>query len=165
VEPIQRYMPNLQFCAPTLMQRALGTVLKAAAEPYGGAPSYYEWLRQDYKRRRQLMVSALEAAGVATVSSQGGFFMLGDIGSLCGSEGPLAASWAECARPDEPRDWAFCRALAEELGIVALPVSPFFGPSAPAGVRTRFARFCFAKTDETLEEAGRRLQRLNAPAA
>ena len=36
---------------------------------------------------------------------------------------------------------------------MSLPVSPFFGPSSPESIRTRFARFCFAKTDATLEEA------------
>lgn len=160
IQPIHSFMPNLQFCAPTLMQRALCTVFKDAAEPYGGAPSYYEWLRQDYTRRRQVMASALQDAGVKTVQSQGGFFMLGDIGGLCGSNGPLGDAWAASVRPDELLDWTFCRAMAAQLGIVALPVSPFFGPDAPDTVRTRFARFCFAKTDATLEEARQRLAKL-----
>lgn len=30
-------------------------------------------------------------------------------------------------RPDEAKDWTCCRALAAEIGIVSLPVSPFFG--------------------------------------
>jgi len=165
LQPIHRFMPNLQFCAPTLMQRALCTVLQCAAEPYGGAPSYYEWLRQDYTRRRQVMASALQDAGVKTVQSQGGFFMLGDIGGLCGSSGPFGDSWDASVRPDEALDWTFCRAMASELGIVALPVSPFFGPDAPDSVRTRFARFCFAKTDATLEEARRRLAKLRVLSA
>eukprot|EP00439_Symbiodinium_sp_Y106_P050920 s2851_g6.t1 len=66
MEPIQRFMPNLQFCAPTLTQRALCRVLRQAAEPYSGVESYYEWLRQDYARRRASMVEALESAGITT---------------------------------------------------------------------------------------------------
>jgi len=162
IEPIHRFMPNLQFCAPTLMQRALGTVLEVAHKPYADCQSYYEWLRRDYSQRRRIMVEALEAAGITTVRSQGGFFMLGDIAGLTGPSGPLASSWRAAERPGEPLDWTFCRALAAELGIVALPVSPFFGPGAPPDVRTRFARFCFAKTDATLEEAKLRLARLHA---
>lgn len=159
--PIHKFMPNLQFCAPTLMQRALKRVFDEAAKPVWGQPSYYQWLREDYRKRRELMVSALENVGIATAKSQGGFFLLGDIGDLCGEDGPLGNSWRASIRPDEPRDWTFCRALAAEIGMVALPVSPFFGPDAPSGVRTRFARFCFAKTFATLEEAERRLQGLS----
>jgi len=162
VEPMQRFLPNLQFCAPTLTQRALCRVLRLAAEPYDGADSYYTWLRQDYKRRRTLMVDGLTAAGISTARSQGGFFLLGDISGLCGPNGPLGRSWEASVRPDEPQDWAFCRALAAQLGVVSLPISPFFGPDASPDVRTRFARFCFAKTDTTLEEAARRLRQLGA---
>lgn len=162
MEPIQRFMPNLQFCAPTLTQRALCRVLRQAAEPYSGVGSYYEWLRQDYARRRASMVEALESAGITTARSQGGFFLLGDISDLCGPEGPLHESWEASLRPDEAKDWTCCRALAAEVGIVCLPVSPFFGEQTPESIRTRFARFCFAKTDATLEEAAKRLRSLRA---
>lgn len=162
LEPIHRYMPNLQFCAPTLMQRALGRVLEIAAKPFGDEANYYEWLRKNYASRRSRMVHALEAAGVRTTKSQGGFFLLGDISALSGAGGPLGARWAAAEQPGEAQDWTFCRALATELGIVSLPVSPFFGPGAPEDVRTRFARFCFAKTDCTLTEAERRFARLSS---
>eukprot|EP00439_Symbiodinium_sp_Y106_P045365 s2851_g5.t1 len=84
--------------------------------------------------------------------SQGGFFLLGDISDLCGPGGPLHESWEASLRPDEAKDWTCCRALAAEVGVVCLPVSPFFGEKTPESIRTRFARFCFAKTDATLEE-------------
>lgn len=161
LEPIHRYMPNLQFCAPTLMQRALGRVFNLAALPFEDQPNYYEWLRSSYAKRRSRMVRALEAAGVRTAKSQGGFFLLGDISALCGADGPLGASWVASEQPGEPRDWTFSRALAKELGIVSLPISPFFGPDAPEDLRSRFVRFCFAKTDGTLTEFERRVAKLN----
>jgi len=162
IGPIQKYMSNLQFCAPTLMQRALTQVFKQADEPFRGHISYYEWLRDDYSMRRQRMVSALEGAGIPTVRSQGGFFLLADISGLCGPNGPLGDVWAEESQPGEAQDWTFCRAMAKKLGVVALPMSPFFSDDTPADVRTRFVRFCFAKTDSTLEEAAKRLQMLKA---
>lgn len=158
--PMQRYMSNLQFCAPTLMQRALTQVLKQADEPFRGYSSYYEWLRDNYSSRRKQMVSALEGAGIPTVTSQGGFFLLADISGMCGPDGPLGDVWDEVSQPGEAEDWTFCRALAQKLGVVALPMSPFFGADTPVHVRTRFVRFCFAKTDSTLAEAARRLQML-----
>eukprot|EP00971_Amphidinium_carterae_P048497 955814-Amphidinium_carterae.1 len=62
----------------------------------------------------------------------------------------------------KPRDWAFSLALAEEVGVVTLPVSPFFGPEVSEDERVRFVRFCFAKTDATLDEAAKRLRKLAA---
>merc|ERR1712150_237053 len=138
LKPIHEFMPNLQFCAPTLMQRALRNVLHLARQPYADSPSYYAWLRSDYAHRRRSMVNALESAGMATVKSQGGFFLLADVETLCGEGGPLGDCWAAVTRPDEPQDWTFCRALASKLGIVALPMSPFFGPAAPEDMRERF---------------------------
>jgi len=160
LEPIHRYMPNMQFCAPTLMQRALRSVLDLASEPYRGESNYYSWLRDEYSRKRLLMVSALEIAGVHTVESNGGFFLLADVRSLCGVSGPLGDVWSAVAQPGEPQDWTFCRALAAKLGIVALPMSPFFGDRASGSIRDRFVRFCFAKTDDTLAEAAKRFRQL-----
>jgi len=163
--PIQRFMPNLQFCAPTPMQNALCKVLARAGEPFSGHLSYYSWLRQGYADRRKRMVSALEIVGIKTVASASGFFLLADVGCLCGPEGPFGAeAWSRCVQehPDEERDWTFCRLLASELGIVSLPVSPFFSPNAPDNLRSRFVRLCFAKTDDTLDEATRRFRKLAA---
>merc|ERR1711971_247144 len=157
---MQSYIPNLQFCAPTLMQRAVPKVIKRADEPFNGFKSYYAWLRHDYSERRDRMASALEHAGIPTVKEGGGFFLLADISSKCGSSGPLGDVWDEVSQPGEALDWTFCRALAKKVGIVALPISPFFGPDTPDEVRTRFVRFCFGKTDSTLDEAEKRLRLL-----
>lgn len=158
--PMQRYIPNLQFCAPTLMQRALTKVLKLADAPYREHASYYDWLREDYLKRRARMVSALDAAGIPSAKAQGGFFLLADIRDLCGANGPFGDVWEEVSQEDEATDWTFCRAMAQKLGIVALPISPFMGPEASDDVRTRFVRFCFAKTDSTLDAAAERLKLL-----
>ncbi|HEY4560704.1 MAG TPA: aminotransferase, partial [Lysobacter sp.] len=54
-------------------------------------------------------------------------------------------------------DAEFCRWLAIEKGVVAIPLSPFYG-APPAG--QRFARLCFAKNEATLDAAIARLQAL-----
>ena len=59
----------------------------------------------------------------------------------------------------EPYDWAYCRYLAEQHGVMGIPASPFFSRSdysAHYGLPS-LARFAFCKRDETLHEAARRL--------
>ena len=46
--------------------------------------------------------------------------------------------------------------LTREHGVATIPVSVFY----PAAVDNRVVRFCFAKSDETLAAAGRRLREL-----
>ena len=50
----------------------------------------------------------------------------------------------------------FCERMAREAGVVAIPVSAFY---AEKHVRT-IVRFCFAKTDATLDRALERLEGL-----
>lgn len=50
-------------------------------------------------------------------------------------------------------DRAFCHRLVREAGVAAIPLSPF----SDASVEGRLIRFCFAKTDATLEAAAERL--------
>lgn len=51
-------------------------------------------------------------------------------------------------------DRAFCHRLVKEAGVAAIPLSPFYDRSPDQ----RLIRFCFAKTDATLESAAERLR-------
>ncbi|MCY1558963.1 Methionine aminotransferase [compost metagenome] len=50
----------------------------------------------------------------------------------------------------------FCQWLTREIGVAAIPLSAFYGN----GFDQRVVRFCFAKKDDTLREALKRLSRL-----
>lgn len=72
---------------------------------------------------------------------------------------PCAGTYFQLARydaiSDEP-DTAFAERLTREHGVATIPVSVFY----PAAVDNRVVRFCFAKSDETLAAAGRKLREL-----
>jgi aspartate/methionine/tyrosine aminotransferase len=56
---------------------------------------------------------------------------------------------------------AVCRWLTTEIGVAAIPPSPFY--SAPHQPLTdNLARFTFCKSDDLLDEAARRLQRIRS---
>jgi methionine aminotransferase len=53
-------------------------------------------------------------------------------------------------------DVEFARWMTRELGVATIPVSVFSAGAAGE----RIVRFCFAKSDPTLDAAGERLARL-----
>jgi aspartate/methionine/tyrosine aminotransferase len=120
------------FTNGTPFQEALADVLPVAAQE-----GFYERLRADYRRRRDLLAEALRAARLDPLPIGGAYFLVTDLG---------ARGIAD--------DVAFCRRLVTEVGVAAIPTSVFHADPAAA---PRFARFCFAKRDETLREAAARL--------
>lgn len=108
VRDVQIMLPFVQFCASTPMQEALVAVLKRADQPYMGESSYYSWLRRGYVGKREALCSALRAAGIVPLTSQGGFFVIGDTSKLTVPDKYLSETTA--AMPDGvTRDWALCR--------------------------------------------------------
>ena len=127
--------------------------------------SYYEWLRQQFSRKREILEEGLLAVGIEPVVSHGGFFLMGrlpyykDLTVLTDLEMLSATDEDNENNGFEPYDWQFCRKLASDYGVVAIPASSFF--SADSEVAESFgplARFAFCKTDETLRKATDRLK-------
>jgi N-succinyldiaminopimelate aminotransferase len=102
--------------------------------------AYFESLVADYQRRRDLLGSALGAAGLRTLPPEGTYFTMVEI--------PPAAGFAD--------DDAFCRWLTTDVGVAAIPPSVFYGAEHRAHGRT-LARFAFCKRDQTLRAAAERL--------
>ncbi|EKX31760.1 hypothetical protein GUITHDRAFT_159025 [Guillardia theta CCMP2712] len=136
---IQVLLPFIQFCAATPMQDALVQVLKQADQPYEGERNYYDWLKQQYTMKKEKLEAALRAANIIPMKGQGGFFLIGDTRNV---KVPQTMT----------RDWALCRWLAKEHGIISIPCSPFYSPEN-RHLASNFVRFAFCKTDETLQEA------------
>jgi aspartate/methionine/tyrosine aminotransferase len=107
--------------------------------------SYYEGLRANYLSRRDRMLALLEGAGFCCFKPRGAYYVMTDISAF-----------------GLPDDVSFTRRLIQEIGVAAVPGSSFY--SDPALGRQQ-VRFCFSKTDATLDEAGRRLQKLKRSAA
>jgi aspartate/methionine/tyrosine aminotransferase len=113
-------------------QEALADILPLAARE-----GYYDRLRADYRRRRDLLSQALQNAALGPLPIAGAYFLLTDT---------AGRGFAD--------DVDFCRRLVAEWGVAAIPVSAFY--SSPRGAPT-LARFCFAKKDETILAAADRL--------
>jgi aminotransferase len=103
--------------------------------------AYYDKLKADYTRRRDLFLPYLRATGLTVYEPEGAYYVMTDISPL---------GWDD--------DTAFVRAMIEQVGVSAVPGSSFYSPKA---LGKTMVRFMFAKKDETLQAAGKRLERLS----
>ena len=117
--------------APAPLQEAAVTALEFPI-------SYYEELVADYTVRRDLFLGHLKRAGLDYHRPQGAYYVLVDI--------------SEFGYED---DTAYCHWLTKEIGVAAVPGSSFFREPIH-----HLIRFHFAKSEGTLDEAGKRLQRI-----
>lgn len=99
--------------------------------------AYFDGVRSELLAKRDLLVAGLRAAGLHPYVPEGTYFVTADITSL-----------------GESDDVAWCLALPQRAGVVAVPTSVFH--QAP-GDRTHPVRFTFCKRREVLEEAVSRL--------
>ncbi|MER6302887.1 pyridoxal phosphate-dependent aminotransferase [Kitasatospora sp. NPDC001539] len=112
----------------------------AVAEALRLPDDYFDTLRADLLRKRDLLLGGLTAAGFRAFTPEGTYFVTTDITPL-----------------GEKDSVEFCRALPERCGVVAIPNAVFYD-DAEAGLS--LVRFTFCKKDEVLQEAVARLQRL-----
>ncbi len=112
----------------------------AIAEALHLPDAYFDSFRADLRRKRDLLGDGLRAAGFQVYQPQGTYFITTDITPF-----------------GEKDAYAFCRALPERCGVVAIPNSVFYDD--PDAGRSQ-VRFTFCKRDDVLEEAAGRLRHL-----
>jgi aminotransferase len=124
--------------APAPLQEAAATALTLPQ-------SYFDALGGEYQRRRDLLLPFLRSAGFRPHVPNGAYYVM-----------------CEFPRPSgqtaTPNDVEFCRFLIEQVGVATVPASSFYRKGDPEAAR--MLRFCYPKRDETLLEAGKRLQKL-----
>ncbi|MFJ6100607.1 pyridoxal phosphate-dependent aminotransferase [Streptomyces sp. NPDC092359] len=110
----------------------------AIAEALRLPDAYFDGFRADLRRKRDLLGDGLRAAGFEVYQPEGTYFTTTDITPF-----------------GEKDAYAFCRALPERCGVVAIPNSVFYDD--PDAGRNQ-VRFTFCKRDDVLLEAISRLQ-------
>jgi aminotransferase len=127
----------LYVCAPSPFQHGVA----AGIEKLG--KTFYAGLAMDHEVKREMLVSALRDAGLKPHVPDGAYYILastaelGDV--LAGENAALKA-----------------RSLLAKTGVASVAGSAFFR----AGKGEDLLRFCFAKKDDDLEEACKRLRGL-----
>ncbi|MEU1935111.1 pyridoxal phosphate-dependent aminotransferase [Streptomyces coeruleorubidus] len=117
---------------------ASGPFQYAVAEALALPESYFTAFRDDMLVKRNLLAAGLEEAGFRVFRPSGTYFVTTDIRPLGETDG-----------------FAFCRALPERAGVVAIPNAVFYDHREEGAP---FVRFAFCKRTGVLEEAVRRLK-------
>jgi len=128
------YMNDLVYvCAPAPLQMGVARALDQVPD------SYYRDLCDSYRIKRDKICDALQRSGLNPFVPQGAYYVLADLSKLDG-------------RTSKER----AMKLLERTGVATVPGESFYRE----GGGETIARFCFAKTEEQLAEACRRVERL-----
>lgn len=108
-----------------------------ALADYLQEPSTYESLPAFYQQKRDILLAAMAGSLFKPLPCQGTYFCNFDYSAI-----------------SDETDRVFAHRLITKHGVAAIPVSAFY----TSGRDERIIRLCFAKTEETLRAAGRRLK-------
>jgi aminotransferase len=122
----------LYVCAPAPFQHGCADGVEQLGK------IFYARLASDHEVKRGMLVDALRAAGMTPHVPDGAYYILASAADLPGKNAAEKA-----------------RALLAKTGVAAVAGSAFFAPGSGRG--EDLLRFCFAKKDEDLMEACRRL--------
>ena len=105
---------------------------------------YYEDLNRLYTTKRDHMLEGLDRIGLRHNVPQGTYFIMIDIQEFL--DKPQFTGWS---------DLEFCEWMIKEIGVAAVPGSSFFAEDI-----NRYIRIHFARGEEILDEALKRLEKL-----
>lgn len=121
---------------------AAAPLQEAAVTALNFCDEYYRNLRDVYTQKRDFFIKGLDRLGLKYTVPQGAYYVMVDISEF-GSK----------------NDLEFCEWMAREVGVAAVPGSSFFREEI-----NHLIRFHFAKKEETLDEALKRLENLREKA-
>ncbi len=109
------------------------TPIQHALAEYLNEPLHYETVPGFYEDKRDRFLIGLRTSRFEPLACEGSYFQLADY-----------------SRISDEADVDFAKRVTREFGIAAIPISVFY-KDAPKD--QRILRFCFAKQDETLDNA------------
>ena len=113
--------------------------MQKAIADYMEEPNVYLELSGFFQKKRDLFLESIKDSRFKFIQSKGTYFQLLDYSEIT-----------------DENDFEFAKRLVKEQGVASIPTSVFNENK----LNQKVLRFCFAKTDETLIEAGKILSKL-----
>jgi len=117
------------FCVNSFVQYGLADFLSE--------PSHYLELPNFYQQKRDYFSNSMNGSALKALPSEGTYFQLFDYSAI-----------------STETDTDFAKRMTTEFGVASIPLSVFY--TEP--IQNNCVRLCFAKTEETLSEAAKRLK-------
>lgn len=117
-----------------------GPLQAAAALALDSEPDFPRELAADLQARRDILVAGLDRAGLTARPAEGTYFVMTDIAHL---------GW--------PDGYAFCQALPERAGVVAIPAQFFCDTRDGENTGSQLVRWAFCKDADVVTEGVRLL--------
>lgn len=161
ISKLQHTQQWVVFSVATPLQEAVAHALGQGQKDYADNKNYYDWLKDHYENKRDLLFNGLKKAGLNPMLPEGSFFILCDIrhqpADFCQYPEeltPLITSGhiQQDSTTKELKDYNFCRNLSLKKGVTGIPTSAFYS-KATRDENANWARFAFCKSDEVLLKA------------
>lgn len=120
------------FTSPSFIQYGIADFMKDCPEHATELPAFYEG-------KRDTFCQLLQGSRFSFTPSRGTYFQLADYSAISDLD-----------------DMAFAQYLTKEVGVAAIPLSPFYDKAPDSAL----IRFCFCKDDSTLQAASKLLREL-----
>lgn len=120
---------------------SVNTPVQYALAEYLQNPEHYLTLPDFYRQKRNYFLQLIQGSRFKPLHTSGSYFQLLDYSAIANHKDTDFAVW-----------------LTQQVGVAAIPVSVFY--HQPHTVQDKLLRFCFAKQDQTLEQAAQKLLKL-----
>lgn len=114
----------------------------AVAHAFSLPQAYYDEYRALYTHKRDLMMDAIQAAGLTAPMPKGTYFVMADFSNVF-----------------DGNDVEFARYMTSEIGVAVIPPTFFYG-AEHKHLGSKHTRFAFCKSDDTIEAAAERMLKL-----
>jgi aminotransferase len=127
------YSDLFYICAPAPLQFGVAAGIALLRD------DFYDGLREEYARKRDLICTTLQDVGLTPSIPRGAYYVLADASRLPGISSKAKSMY-----------------LLEKTGVATVPGNAFYHDDGGENL----IRFCYAKTDADLENACERLRKL-----
>jgi methionine aminotransferase len=118
---------------------AVNTPIQYAYSEFIKNPTHIKSLSNFYEKKRDLFISLLSKSNFSHRACKGTYFQLLDYSNISDKD-----------------DYSFSEYLTKEVGVAVIPLSPFYKD----GSTEKLIRVCFAKNDNVLKDAAKKLSHL-----
>lgn len=148
------------FSVSTLHQEVIADALKIAQNQYNDFNNYFDWLKNNYQEKRDLLYNGLKIKGYNPIKPDGGFFILCNIENKNIDidlekkyfQNDLFSDIQTDKSTKDLNDYIYARKLCLSNNVVTIPVSAFYLNENRKN-NSSFIRFAFCKEILELEKA------------